>query len=106
MPAMAVADRNGNARNNRRPVWKRIVILTLGWVFLLAGIAGFFLPFLQGILFTLIGLYLLALESSRVRLMRQRLRRWLKDRYPEKMAKVEHMEERAKAWVREKFRRS
>jgi uncharacterized membrane protein YbaN (DUF454 family) len=41
---------------------KRILLIVLGWVFLLLGIAGLFLPILQGILFILIGLSILATE--------------------------------------------
>ena len=37
---------------------RRIAILTLGWIFILLGIAGMFLPFLQGFLFLFIGLVL------------------------------------------------
>ena len=57
---------------------KRFTILGFGWAFVLLGAAGLFLPFLQGILFLLVGLYLLSLESPRARLFRQRLRK----RYP------------------------
>jgi uncharacterized membrane protein YbaN (DUF454 family) len=41
---------------------KRIGILVLGWAFILLGIAGLFLPVLQGILFLLIGLIILSTE--------------------------------------------
>jgi len=41
---------------------KRAFKLTLGWTFLVLGIAGLFLPVLQGILFILIGLGILASE--------------------------------------------
>jgi uncharacterized membrane protein YbaN (DUF454 family) len=41
---------------------KRIGILCLGWAFILLGIAGLFLPILQGILFLLIGLVILSTE--------------------------------------------
>jgi uncharacterized membrane protein YbaN (DUF454 family) len=57
---------------------KRIVLILLGWIFLLLGIAGLFLPVLQGILFILIGLTLLATEYHWAR-------RWitsLRNRYP------------------------
>lgn len=49
---------------------KRILRLTLGWTFLALGIAGLFLPVLQGILFILIGLGILATEY-------QWARRWI-----------------------------
>ena len=44
------------------PRVKRIAVLVLGWAFILLGIAGLFLPILQGILFLLIGLIILSTE--------------------------------------------
>ncbi len=43
---------------------KRVLIDTIGWIFVLVGIVGVFLPFLQGIFFIVIGLYFLSLHSS------------------------------------------
>ena len=40
----------------------RIVVLGVGWGFVLLGIAGLFLPILQGILFLVIGLMILSSE--------------------------------------------
>ncbi len=45
-----------------KPRIKRIAVLLLGWVFIVLGIAGLFLPVLQGILFLLIGLIILSTE--------------------------------------------
>ena len=42
---------------------KTVSIHIIGWFFILVGIAGLFLPFLQGILFILLGLYILSLRS-------------------------------------------
>jgi Ca2+-transporting ATPase len=63
---------------------KRIVVITTGWVFFVAGIAGLFLPLLQGILFLLIGLVILSKEYSwagrlvtRMRSRFPRLHAWL-----------------------------
>ncbi|GAW29258.1 PGPGW domain-containing protein [Carboxydocella sp. ULO1] len=39
---------------------KKLLRLSLGLIFLILGIAGLFLPVLQGILFLLLALYLLA----------------------------------------------
>lgn len=58
--------------------FKRILILGLGWFFIVLGFIGLFFPILQGILFLLIGLYLLSLESTIVRGLIERLR----ERYP------------------------
>ncbi len=58
--------------------WQRWLIIGLGWMFILLGIAGLVLPVLQGILFLAIGVLLLASVSYRVR-------RWLviaRRRYP------------------------
>jgi uncharacterized protein len=54
--------------------WKRIAIITTGWLFIALGIAGLFLPFLQGILFLLIGLVILSTEHHWARRLLGRLR--------------------------------
>ncbi len=46
---------------------KRILVLTVGVVFILFGILGLFLPFLQGILFLIIGVLLLSAYSPTLR---------------------------------------
>jgi Ca2+-transporting ATPase len=46
----------------RFPKLKRVMAVTAGWLFVLAGVAGLFLPVLQGILFLLIGLVILSHE--------------------------------------------
>jgi hypothetical protein len=58
---------------------KRVAIQVAGWIFVLLGIIGLFLPVLQGILFLMIGLYLLSHEYAWAERWRQKLR----DRYPE-----------------------
>jgi uncharacterized membrane protein YbaN (DUF454 family) len=58
---------------------KRILLEITGWVFIVLGIAGLFLPVLQGILFLLIGLTILSAEYHWAR-------RWivkLRERFPE-----------------------
>jgi uncharacterized protein len=52
----------GRPRQGDRLNFNRIAIVTTGWMFVVAGIAGLFLPFLQGILFLLIGLMILSKE--------------------------------------------
>jgi uncharacterized membrane protein YbaN (DUF454 family) len=79
---------------------KRIIILGLGWVFLLLGIAGLFLPFLQGILFILIGLYLLSRASPRV----ERFLNRVKERYPA-LRKFDEARERAENLLKQVFRK-
>ena len=41
---------------------KRWIVLSLGWTFIVLGVLGLFLPILQGVLFLIIGLLLLATE--------------------------------------------
>ncbi len=76
---------------------RRIALLAAGWLFVVLGIAGLFLPILQGILFLLVGLALLSLGSPRVRLLRIRLGR----RYPA----LREGEERARAWIKRQRKR-
>ncbi|MFT5485730.1 MAG: uncharacterized membrane protein YbaN (DUF454 family) [Paracoccaceae bacterium] len=57
---------------------KRYAVLALGWIFIILGILGLFLPILQGILFLTIGLILLSRESEWAAARLD----WLKARYP------------------------
>src|SRR5207302_8427313 len=41
---------------------KRVLVLIVGWGFILLGIVGLFLPILQGVLFLLMGLIILSSE--------------------------------------------
>ena len=77
-----------------RPTGK-LILLVLGWGFVVLGLLGLFLPILQGILFLAIGLILLAQVSPRVRLLRQRLRR----RYPQAAGVLDKAEKRAAKWL-------
>ena len=56
----------GNDTINRNRAWnlKRVALIATGWIFVVLGIAGLFLPLLQGILFLLIGLVILSKEYS------------------------------------------
>lgn len=58
--------------------WKRIAIIIIGWVFIALGIAGLFLPVLQGILFLLVGLVILSTEYHWAR----RLLGYVRNRFP------------------------
>jgi uncharacterized membrane protein YbaN (DUF454 family) len=62
----------------------RIAAVIVGWLFVLAGLVGLFLPFLQGIVFLLIGLMILSKEYrwagrllARVRARFPPVDRWL-----------------------------
>jgi uncharacterized protein len=60
----------------------------LGWIFLVLGVAGLVLPFLQGILFIVIGFALLSRETEWGR----RLKIRFLDRYPDLKPKVRRTE--------------
>ncbi len=87
-------------KTNRKPKRRRnnhVLITVLGWIFLVLGVAGLFLPVLQGVLFLLVGVFLLSLTWPRARLMRQRLGR----RFPA----VRRGLDDAEAWLKKRFRR-
>ncbi|MFC7442242.1 PGPGW domain-containing protein [Laceyella putida] len=67
----------------------------LGWTFLILGVLGLFLPFLQGILFLLIGLYLLSKSSPWAKRLLERM----KMRYPKLSSKLEDWIHRVEHWV-------
>jgi uncharacterized membrane protein YbaN (DUF454 family) len=60
------------------PMWARVVLHVVGFVLLLLGIVGFFLPILQGVLFTFLGLVVLASVNP---WLRRKADRWL-DSHP------------------------
>lgn len=51
---------------------KKIMVLTAGIIFILLGLFGLFLPFLQGILFLIIGFLILSLYFPKIRLRIQK----------------------------------
>ncbi len=75
---------------------KRIALLTLGWILVILGVAGLFLPFLQGILLLLAGLWVLSLESEWAHRVFVRLG----ERFPRAHARLQHWRDR----VRDRWR--
>jgi uncharacterized protein len=53
---------------------RRLLAFITGWSFILLGIAGLFLPFLQGVLFILVGLIILSSQYAWARLLLRKLR--------------------------------
>ena len=74
---------------------KKIVLLILGWGFIVLGIVGLFLPFLQGILFLLVGLVLL----SREYVWAQRVLDKVRARFPAAAGRIEEASHKAHLWV-------
>jgi Putative transmembrane protein (PGPGW) len=59
------------------PLWLRIVVLLVGWIVLLVGVAGLVLPGIQGIATIVIGAAILSVASEiAYELMRKTFRRW------------------------------
>lgn len=76
--------------------YRKLLFNTVGWSFIVLGTLGLFLPVLQGILFLLIGLFLLAKENVWARNMFNRL----KERYPETYMHFEHFKNKVKGHIR------
>ncbi|MBI1941512.1 MAG: PGPGW domain-containing protein [Acidobacteria bacterium] len=85
-----------------RAAIKRIVLLVVGWGFILLGIVGLFLPVLQGILFIVIGLIILSSEY----VWAHHLLEKLKKRFPGVARKSHEATARARAWIGRLGRRS
>ncbi len=77
---------------------KRIGVIVVGWSFILLGIAGLFLPILQGVLFLLIGLLILSTEYVWAHHLVQKLRA----RFPKLAVHLDQAKVRAERWVRRK----
>ena len=76
---------------------RHVIRHALGWLFLVLGIAGCFLPILQGILFLGVGIWLLADYIPWF----AKLRDYLKRRFPRAHHTVESFKEKAKKqWTR------
>jgi uncharacterized membrane protein YbaN (DUF454 family) len=73
---------------------KKVGLLIIGWFFIALGILGLFLPFLQGILFILIGL---AILSSRSEIIKCFLKH-LEERYPQHYERIEIWREKIRNW--------
>lgn len=85
--------------------WARRGKIMSGWGFLLLGVAGLFLPFLQGFLFLAVGLYILRDEYA----WAQRTIDWMRRKFPRYTAQMDQGRDRAAAWLtqwRRKVRRT
>lgn len=75
---------------------KRILVLIVGWAFIVLGILGLFLPILQGVLFLLVGLIILSSEY----VWAHRLLTRLHERFPKIGRVADQATEKATAWLR------
>jgi len=83
-----------------QPRAKRIVVLIVGWSFILLGIVGLVLPFLQGVLFILIGLFILSSQYAWARLLLSKLRK----RFPGIVRAAHIAAAKAAEWLKRIFR--
>lgn len=79
--------------------FKRWLILMTGWGFVALGVVGLILPFLQGILFLLIGVTILSTEYVWAHKLLQKLRR----RFPSLTGRLDAAKLRASAWLKRIF---
>jgi uncharacterized membrane protein YbaN (DUF454 family) len=75
---------------------KRILVLIVGWAFIVLGVLGLFLPILQGVLFLLVGLIILSSEY----VWAHRLLTGLRERFPKIGRTADKATEKATAWLR------
>ena len=75
---------------------KRVLVQVVGWVFILVGIVGLFLPILQGVLFLLIGLMILSTEYAWAHHLLSKIRQ----RFPKLSDKVDQAAQKASQWLR------
>ena len=75
---------------------KRVGFLVLGWFLVGLGVFGLFLPFLQGVLFIMIGLAILSSRSTTVKGWLDRFGR----RYPDQHQRIEALKNRVTGWFK------
>jgi uncharacterized protein len=83
-----------------KPDAKRILVPIAGWSFILLGLVGLVLPFLQGILFILVGLIILSSQYAWARLLLAKLRK----RFPKIGRIADQAAARASTWLKRIFR--
>jgi uncharacterized protein len=99
--AMAMAMAMAKVVEKPRSTVVRAVKIAIGILLIPLGIAGLFLPVLQGVLFLLLAFVILASEIPFVARLRDRLA----ERYPEPFDRADRLGARLKDWSRERFRR-
>jgi hypothetical protein len=83
------------------PLWLKIVTLAAGWILVVVGIAGLFLPVLQGGLSLVLGFALLSIASQTVHLkLRSLMGRW-----PRAWRRLEKLRRRMHGWLHRFHRR-
>lgn len=73
---------------------KKIVLLLLGWGFIVLGLIGLFLPILQGVLFLIVGLLILSSEYVWAHKLLQNIR----TRFPQYASGWDEAAIKARGW--------
>lgn len=81
---------------------KKLVVLSVGWCFLALGVAGLFLPVLQGVLFLIIGLTILSSEYAWAHHILQKAR----NRFPTVASRCDEASHKAHLWLQKIFGRT
>jgi hypothetical protein len=95
LPPPAAMDGPLRPEPHHLPVWLRVGLIVVGILLLVVGVAGLFLPGLQGVITILAAVALLSLVSQRA----DRLLRWGLGPWPQLLARVEHRRERLHDWM-------
>ena len=77
------------------PLWLRVLVTAFGWLLILIGIIGLFLPVLQGGLSLALGFALLSISSQWFHL---KLRGWM-GRWPAIWKRMERLRRRMHGWL-------
>jgi len=75
---------------------KKVVALVAGWLFIVLGVIGLFLPFMQGILFLMIGLTILSGEYVWAHHLLTKVRA----RFPRIAVFSDRAQQKATGWMR------
>ena len=78
---------------------KKVAAIVVGWVFVLLGIVGLFLPIMQGLLFILIGLTILSTEYVWAHHLLSKLRA----RFPRIASYTDRAKDKATTWYRRAY---
>jgi len=78
---------------------KKVTAIVAGWVFIVLGVIGLFLPIMQGILFIIIGLTILSTEYVWAHHLLTKLR----SRFPKIASYSDRARDKATYWVRRAY---
>jgi uncharacterized protein len=81
---------------------RKLIVLLLGWAFIVLGVIGLFLPVLQGILFLVIGLTILSSEYAWAHHLLQKAR----NRFPIVALRCEEAAHKTHSWLQRIFVRN